>query len=141
MIDAPPPDHDIAGRDDVDSTSNHVMITSHLHRCGKQVKVVLGHGSDKSQKSNPQMIEMTSRARRWYEGLTSGRYPTLRAIAQEEQCDKSYVSRLLSVAFLAPEIVERILTGEHAATLTPERLRKACPLPLRWDEQRAMLLD
>ena len=75
------------------------------------------------------------------EGLTSGQYPTLRSIATEEQCDRSYVSRLLSVAFLAPDIVERILIGDHAATLTPERLRKACPLPTTWEEQRAMLLD
>lgn len=117
------------------------MITSHLLRCGKQVKLVLGHGSGGSLKSNPQLIEMISKARRWYDGLTSGRYPTLRLIAQEEQYDKSYVSRLLSVAFLAPDIVERMLTGDHPATLTPERLRKACPLPPRWDEQRAMLLD
>ena len=84
---------------------------------------------------------MIGKARQWYVGLTSGRYPTLRSIAQEERCDKSYVSRLLSVAFLAPDIVERILTGDHPATLTPERLRKACPLPLRWNEQRAMLLN
>ena len=75
------------------------------------------------------------------EGLISGRYTTLRSIATEERCDKSYVSCLLSVAFLAPDIFERILIGDHAATLTPERLRKACPLPQRWDEQRVTLLD
>ena len=46
----------------------------------------------------------------------------------------------MSIAFLAPDIVERILIGNHSATLTPERLRKACPLPLRWDDQRSMLL-
>jgi hypothetical protein len=68
-------------------------------------------------------------------------YPTVRAIADVETCDKSYVSRLLSIALLAPDIVKRILTGDHAATLTPERLRKACPLPARWENQRAMLLD
>jgi DNA invertase Pin-like site-specific DNA recombinase len=153
-IDAIPPDQGISGREDVnhirddlergrdgDADVLRVVITSHLLRCGKQVKLVLGHAPDGSQKSNSQLIEMISRARRWYEGLTSGRYPTLRSIAWEEQCDKSYVSRLLSVAFLAPDIVERMLTGDHPATLTPERLRKACPLPPRWDEQRAMLLD
>jgi site-specific DNA recombinase len=71
----------------------------------------LGHDPDVSRKSNRRLIEMIGRARQWYEGLTSGRYPTLRSIAQEEQCDKSHVSRLLSVAFPAPDIVERILTG------------------------------
>jgi site-specific DNA recombinase len=118
-----------------------VVITSHLLRCGKQVKLVLGHSSDAPGKVNPQLIEMITRTRCWYEGLTSGRYPTLRSIASEENCDKSYVSRLLSMAFLAPDVVERILTGDHAATLTPERLRKSCPVPMRWEEQRAMLLD
>ncbi len=118
-----------------------IVITSHLLRCGKQVKLVLGAELDEHRKANPQLVDMIVRTRRWYEGLISGRYPTLRSNAAEEQCDKSYVSRLLSIAFLAPDIVERILMGDHAATLTPERLRKACPLPARWEEQRAALLD
>lgn len=118
-----------------------IVITSHLLRCGKQVKLVLGSDPDGHRKANPQLVEMIVRTRRWYEGLTSGRYLTLRSIAAEERCDKSYISRLLSIAFLAPDIVERILIGDHAATLTPERLRKACPLPTRWEEQRAKLLD
>ncbi len=116
------------------------MINSHLLRCGKHVKLVLGSGPDEPQKVNPQLVDMIVRTRRWYEGLASGRYPTLRSIAVEERCDKSYVSRLLSVAFLAPDIVVRILIGDHTATLTPERLRKACPLPAGWDEQRAACL-
>ncbi len=126
---------------DTDDDALRVVIASHLLRCGKQVKLVLGHEPDGTKKANPQLVDMIVKTRRWYEGLTSRRYPTLRSIAAEEQCDKSYVSRLLSIAFLAPDIVESILTGDHAATFTPERLRKACPLPLRWEEQRAMLLD
>jgi len=117
-----------------------IVISSHLLRCGKQVKLVLGT-SGKPREANVKLVEMIAKPRRWYEGLTSGKYPTLRAISNEESLDKSYVRRLLSLAFLAPDIVERILTGDHAATLTPERLRKACPLPLRWEDQRAMLID
>jgi site-specific DNA recombinase len=118
-----------------------IVISSHLLRCGKQVKLVLGHAPDESQKPNLQLVEILVKTRRWYEGLISGRYPTLGSIAAEERCDKSHVSRLLSIAFLAPDLVERIVIGNHPATLTPERLRKACPLPLRWEEQRTMLLD
>ena len=137
--------HDLNGHCEEDRESHPdvitIAVTSHLLRCGKQVKLVLGHGPDQPWEANPQLVEIITKTRRWYEGLTSGRYPTLRSIAVQENCDKSYVSRLLSLAFLAPDIVERILTGHHAATLTPERLRKACPLPARWEEQRAMLLD
>jgi hypothetical protein len=118
-----------------------ITLTSHLLRCGKQIKLVLSQDPTEPVKANPHLIDMVGKTRRWFDGLTSGRYQTLRSIANEEQCDKSYVSRLLSVAFLAPDIVERILTGNHKATLTPERLRKACPLPVGWDEQRALLID
>jgi DNA invertase Pin-like site-specific DNA recombinase len=118
-----------------------IIITSHLLRCGKQVKLVLGHEPNQPAKVNQQLVEIIARARRWFEGLTLAKYLTLSAIAQEEDCDKSHVSRQLSLAFLAPDIVEQVLTGNHSPTLTPERLRKACPLPLRWDEQRALLLD
>ena len=119
----------------------NIVINSHLLRCGKQVKLILGSCIDEPREANAKLVEMIAKPRRWYEGLTSGTYPTLRAISNEENLDKSYVRRLLSLAFLAPDIVERILTGDHAATLTPERLRKACPLPIRWEDQRAMLID
>lgn len=118
-----------------------IAIASHLLRCGKQVKLVLGHDPAEQPEPNPGLVEMVLQARRWVAGITSGRFTSLRAIATEEHCDKSHVSRLLTLAFLAPDIVERILTGNHAATLTPERLRKACPLPLLWAEQRALLID
>ena len=66
---------------------------------------------------------------------------TITDIPLAEKCNKSYVGRLLSITFLTPDIVERTLTGNHSSTLAPERLRKGCALPLRWDEQRVMLLN
>jgi len=134
-----PKDQDVSSEKKSDSLT--ILINSHLLRCGKQVKLVLGAPTDEPRKANEKLVEMIAKPRRWYEGLTSGKYPTLRAISNEESLDKSYVRRLLSLAFLAPDIVERILTGDHAATLTPERLRKACPLPIKWEDQRAMLID
>jgi len=61
-------------------------------------------------------------------------------VAEHSGVDRTYIGRLITLAFLAPDIVERIISGNHSAALTPERLRKACPLPRRWDEQRALLL-
>ncbi len=125
------------------ATSDDVVISvkSHLLRCGKQVKLILGHKPNDANRVDPKLVDMVAKPRKWFEGLTSGKYPTLQAIATTEKLDKSYVSRLLSIAFLAPDIVEQIVTGSHPATLTPEKLRKACPLPINWDEQRALLLN
>ena len=122
---------------------NPLLITmnSHLLRSGKQVKLILGNDMNESGKPNPRLAAMVAKTRHWFDGLKSGRYPTIKDTALEEKCDKSHIGRLMSIAFLAPDIVERILTGNHSATLTPERLRKACPLPWRWEHQRALLLQ
>jgi site-specific DNA recombinase len=51
----------------------------------------------------------------------------------------SFVSRKISLSFLAPDIVQAILDGTQPTSLTPERLKKACPLPSDWREQRSLL--
>ena len=118
-----------------------IMITSHLMRCGKQVKLVLGPDNGEQQEPNLKLVGMVLQARRWFADLSSRSRASLTDVAATTGVDRTYISRLITLAFLAPDIVERILTGDHAATLTPERLRKACPLPQRWDEQRAVLLS
>ena len=115
-------------------------MNSHLLRSGSQVKLILGNEKNQPTAPNPRLVAMVAKTRNWFNGLKSGRYPTIKDIALQEKCDKSYVGRLMSIAFLAPDIVELILTANHSPALTPERLRKACPLPLRWEDQRAMLL-
>ena len=118
-----------------------ITMNSHLLRSGKQVKLILGNDVNESSKPNPRLVAMVAKTRHWLDGLKSRRYPTIKDIALEEKCDKSNIGRLMSIAFLAPDIVQRVLIGNHSATLTPERLRKACPLPLRWEDQRALLLQ
>ena len=124
------------------SNENPLLFTinSHFLRSGKQVKLILGNEKNEAAEPSPRLGAMVGKTRHWFDGLKSGCYPTIKYIAIKENCDKSYVGRLISIAFLAPDIVERILRGNHSATLTPERLRKACPLPLRWEDQRALLL-
>ena len=58
-----------------------------------------------------------------------------RALTREAGTEKSYVSRILRLALLAPDLVEAILGGRQ-----PKGLRLAEMLgngPLVWDAQRA----
>ena len=70
---------------------------------------------------------------------TSGRCNSVHANAREEQVTSYYVTRVVYLAFLAPDIVQRIVRGEHPLTLNATRLIRAVPLPLAWDEQRTRL--
>jgi hypothetical protein len=60
-------------------------------------------------------------------------------MALKEGKDKSYVSRVINLAFLAPDITESIITGRQPADLTAERLIRRIDLPLDWDKQRYLL--
>ncbi len=45
----------------------------------------------------------------------------------------------MPLAFLAPEIVEAILSGCQPIAMSAEALIKRTDLPHRWDEQKALL--
>ena len=49
------------------------------------------------------------------------------------------VSRIIQLAFLAPDIVEAILAGRQPVELTPRRLMRIGELPLEWHRQRRLL--
>ena len=66
--------------------------------------------------------------------LDQGCYATVSEIGDAENISKSYVSRILRLALLAPDLVEEIVTGRADRSLILAKLER--PLPSRWDEQR-----
>jgi uncharacterized membrane protein AbrB (regulator of aidB expression) len=67
--------------------------------------------------------------------LDEGRFGSLRELAEAERVGLSYMSRILHLTLLAPDIVERILDGRPTAGLT-EFLK---PAPVEWDRQSERL--
>ncbi len=64
---------------------------------------------------------------------------TLKEIARQEDVVSSYVTRLLRLSYLAPDIITAILKGSQPAELTASRLAQLRSLPLDWAEQRKSL--
>ena len=50
-----------------------------------------------------------------------------------------YVTRVMHLGLLAPDIVQRIVRGEHPPAITSDSLIRMKPLPCDWTEQRALL--
>ena len=63
-----------------------------------------------------------------------GVYTSVPEIAEAEKISKSYVSRILRLALLAPDLVEVILGVWADQRVMLERLDR--PLPMGWEEQR-----
>jgi hypothetical protein len=65
------------------------------------------------------------------------RYASVSEIGGAENVSERYVSRILRLELLAPDIVEPILAGRTDRMLVLERLER--PLPASWAEQRTLL--
>ena len=62
---------------------------------------------------------------------------TIDELAAAEKINSSYVSRLLRLTLLAPDIVEAILEGRQPEGMTPPGLME--PFPVEWATQRQCL--
>jgi hypothetical protein len=80
------------------------------------------------------LIKALARAWRWQRMLDEGIYTAVSEIGDAENISKSYVSRILRLALLAPDIVHGILAGSTDQGLVLEQLER--PLPASWAEQR-----
>ena len=52
---------------------------------------------------------------------------------------RSYLARLVRLAYLAPSLTEAILLGTQPAAITPSRLMRDTRLPLDWQDQQRLL--
>ncbi len=88
--------------------------------------------------SAPTPIQLAlARGHRWLAMLESGKAKSLTEVAECEGMDRAYVSRMVNLTTLAPDIVEAILDETLPAEVTLFDLASATPLI--WDEQRALL--
>lgn len=79
------------------------------------------------------------RGHRWLAMLESGDVRTLAEIAKREGIDNSYVSRMVNLTILAPDIVEAILLNDLPDHVTLFDL--AVDPPALWDEQRSRVFS
>jgi hypothetical protein len=64
--------------------------------------------------------------------LEEGRFASVRELAETERVSLSYISRILRLTLLAPDIVERIWDGCPA----PQLAQLMQPFPVAWERQR-----
>jgi hypothetical protein len=79
------------------------------------------------------LLKALSRGFRWRKLLETGDYATIEEIAEAESINPSYVSRVLRMTLLAPEIVEAILAGKQPEGLTMAKAMQ--PFPVEWRRQ------
>ena len=79
------------------------------------------------------MVKALARAFRWQQMLDDGICGTIEDLAKREKVNRGYMSRVLRLTLLAPEIIEAILDGRQPQGMRLEGLIEG--FPLEWKSQ------
>jgi hypothetical protein len=125
----------------LDGNTLVVRIPMRFQRRGGRKRIVAPDGSELAPSSGPgcdgTLVKALARAWRWQRMLDESVYTSVSDIGAAENISKSYVSRILRLALLAPDIVDTILAGRTDQGMILEQLER--PLPACWVEQQQEL--
>ena len=127
-----------ARSDEKDAPITHTKtIPMRIKRRGVEARLIIGDNAPAH--IDPTMLRAIARAQTWLAEFLSGDMPSMAAIAKRDRIDTSALSRMLSLAFLAPDIIEAIIAGRQPADLTTQKLLRDITIPLDWTEQKQVL--
>ena len=101
---------------------------------GGRKEVQLPDGAPVQRRTDSTLLKALARAFRWKRMLESGAFNTINELAEHEGIAPSYMTRVMRLTLLAPDIVEAILDGRQVPGINMSRLLD--PFPLEWVEQR-----
>jgi len=90
-------------------------------------------GTTQPRKADDTLVKAMAHAFRWKRMLESGEFATIAELAEREGFAPSYMTRVLRLTLLAPDIVEAILDGRQGPEVTLARVMG--PFPEKWAEQ------
>jgi site-specific DNA recombinase len=82
------------------------------------------------------LVASIARGRRWLDEIVAGTVKSVEQIAARDKCSIRQVNMTISLAFLAPELVQAAVEGRLPRGIGVTRLRDA---PAEWSRQFAML--
>ena len=111
-----------------DTVTIHVPFR--IVKRGGRKEMQLPEGAAQQRKTDSALVKALARAFRWKRILESGDFVTINELAEREGIAVSYLTRVLRLTLLAPDIVEAILDGTQGPDVTLSRLLE--PLPADW---------
>jgi hypothetical protein len=115
-----------------------IKVPVRFRRRGVEANLVVLDQQRPAGAPDANLVKALARAHGWLGRIVRGEASGIGDIARAEGLDRTYVTRLLCLAFLAPGIAKGILEGRQPTQLTAKRLiSSALRIPLLWTEQHA----
>ena len=121
------------------ATVTSEIVTIHIpfrviKRGGRKL-MLLPDGARQQRKTDNTLVKALARAFRWQRMLEWGEFTTTGELATREGIAPSYMTRVLRLTLLAPNLVEEILEGRQGSAKTLAGLME--PFPLEWERQQS----
>ena len=112
-----------------------VHIPFRMVKRGGRKEMQMPDGAASHRKMDNTLVKALARAFRWKQMLETGDFATTGELATREGIAPSYMTRVLRLTLLAPNLVEEILEGRQGSAKTLAGLME--PFPLEWARQRS----
>jgi len=116
------------------TVSVHVPFT--IRKYGGRKQLITPNGAPaaiEKPRVDSTLVKALARAFRWKKMLESGQFTTITELAEHENLGFSYMTRVLRLSLLAPDIVEAILDGRQPPEITLAVFLE--PFPVEWERQ------
>lgn len=111
-----------------DTVTLHVPFK--IVKRGGRKEMQLPEGAAQPRRTDNTLVKALARAFRWKRMLEAGEFATIAELAEREGIAPSYMTRVLRLTLLAPDIVEAILDGKQGPNVTLARALE--PFPVEW---------
>lgn len=109
-----------------------------FRRIGSETKLIIDdrQAGDGKPRRDLALIKAIVRAHAWAKLLQAGKVKSLNDVAKTEGLSRGYVTDIIRLAYLAPDITEAILEGRQPQTLMLRDMMRT--IPPNWADQRRM---
>ena len=118
------------------------VVTLHvpfrLEERGGRKQMILPAGTSATRPTpDSTLVKALARAFRWKRMLESGEFASIGELAAQEKIAPTYMTRVMRLTLLAPDLVERLLSGDRDLGISLANLLAA--IPSEWESQKACL--
>ena len=103
---------------------------------GGRKEMRLPEGIAPPRRPDDALVKALARAFRWKRMIDADRYSTIADLAAQEGIAPSYLTRILRLTLLAPDIVEAILDGKQGPEVALAQLMDG--FPEEWEAQQVI---
>ena len=110
-----------------------IQVPFRVVKRGGRKEMRLPDGAAQPSRTDNTLVKALARAFRWKLMLDSGEFTTIAELAEREGIAPSYMTRVMRLTLLAPDIVEAILDGTQGPEVTLAAVLEH--FPMAWGQQ------